>query len=140
MAASSFKSGYNAGLQINSNPMPIARWTVSASSELALFKNSMTGPIAVPEGTYKEYTFTFELDFDFGNDPFASPFNIAPGAQLTNAAFYLSQSARGAYDGKVLTATKIFIQTCPIMADTVANRSVSSTVTGRLYETVTLPS
>lgn len=139
MATPVFKSGYNAGLKINSNALPLVRFTITMTSEECLFANSETNNVKVPEGTYLQYMVTGTMDYDFANDPFAAPYNIAPGAQLTNAVFYLAQTARGNYDGKTFTASNIFIVSCPINADTVANTTVGGSFQARCYGTIVLP-
>ena len=113
MAASVFHSGYFGTAALGSNELSITSWEVHPTAQLVEFKNSKSGGFVLREATFKDCTVTIDLDFDFGNNPFQSPFAIQPGTTLSTVKLFLFQSAAGMLDGLAWTFTSLVVDSTP---------------------------
>jgi hypothetical protein len=80
---------------------------------LVEFKNSKSGGYVLREATFKDCSVTIDADFDFGNNPFQTPYSIQPGTTLTNVKLCLHQSASGQLDGLAWTFSSLVVDSTP---------------------------
>jgi hypothetical protein len=113
MAASVFHSGSFGTAALGSNELSITGWEVNPTAQLVEFKNSKSGGYVLREATFKDCSVTIDADFDFGNNPFQSPYSITPGTTLTNVKLCLHQSTSGALDGLAWTFTSLVVDSTP---------------------------
>lgn len=113
MAASVFHSGYLGTAALGSNELSVVSWDVQPTAQLVEFKNSKSGGYVLREATFKDCTVTLEVDFDFGNNPFQSPYSIQPGTTLANVKLCLQQSAPGQLDGLAWTFASLVVESTP---------------------------
>jgi hypothetical protein len=113
MAASVFHSGNFGTAALGTNELSITSWDVQPTAQLVEFKNSKSGGFVLREATFKDCSVTIEVDFDFGNNPFQSPFSIQPGTTLSNVNLYLHQSAAGLLDGLAWAFTSLVVDSTP---------------------------
>jgi hypothetical protein len=113
MAASVFHSGYLGTAALGSNELSVVSWDVQPTAQLVEFKNSKSGGYVLREATFKDCTVTIEVDFDFGNNPFQSPYSIQPGTTLSNVKLCLQQSASGQLDGLAWTFASLVVESTP---------------------------
>lgn len=114
MATPIFYAGFYGTAAIGANELAVTRWDVTPIVQTQEFKNSMSGPAVVRQPTFQDVSGTLDLDYDFANDPFASPPAIIVGSILTNLALYLHQSAKNALDGKKWVFPSIIIESTPM--------------------------
>jgi hypothetical protein len=95
------------------NELPITHWEVQPSAELTQFKNSRSGGFVLREASFKDCLVAIDIDYDFGNNPFASPISIAVGATLSNVNLYLHQSAAGALNGPFWSFSSLIVEGTP---------------------------
>ncbi|MGD1275670.1 MAG: hypothetical protein ABR964_00430 [Tepidisphaeraceae bacterium] len=113
MAASVFHSGYYGTAALGSSELPITKWEVQPTVELTPFKNSKSGGYVLREATFKDCTVEIDIDFDFGNNPFAAPLSINVGAVLSNVKLCLHQSSAGALDGLCWSFSSLIVDGTP---------------------------
>jgi len=113
MSASVFHSGSFGTAAIGTSEISITGWEVHPTAQLVEFKNSKSGGYVLREATFKDCSVTLDADFDFGNNPFASPTSIQPGATLTSVKLLLHQSAAGQLDGLAWTFTSLVVDSTP---------------------------
>ena len=99
MAASVFHAGNFGNAALGSNPLAITAWDVQTPTKLVEFKNSQSGGYVLREATFKDCAVMIDVDFDFGNNPFDSPFSLSSGITLTNVVLCLHQSTYNSLDG-----------------------------------------
>ncbi|MGD0462163.1 MAG: hypothetical protein ABSB74_06720 [Tepidisphaeraceae bacterium] len=83
------------------------------TAQLVEFKNSKSGGYVLREATFKDCSVAIELDFDFGNNPFQTPYSIQPGTTLTNVKLCLHESAAGVLDGLAWTFSSLVVDSTP---------------------------
>jgi hypothetical protein len=83
-------SGKDGTATINGAEIPLTGWSVNPTSDIVGFRNSKTGKFTKRETTFKDLTFSIDLDFDFDANPFAVGVGLIPGAALTNVKLYLN--------------------------------------------------
>jgi hypothetical protein len=113
MAASVFHSGSFGTAALGTNELSITGWDVQPTAQLVEFKNSKSGGYVLREATFKDCSVTIQLDYDFGNDPFGTPFSITPGATLTSVILCLHQTASGSLDGPQWSFTSLVVEGTP---------------------------
>jgi hypothetical protein len=113
MAASVFHSGAFGTAALGTNELSVTGWSVQPSAELVEFKNSKSGGYVLREATFKDCTVTIDVDFDFGNNPFQTPYSIQPGATLTNVELYLNQTGAGQLNGLAWTFSSLVVDSTP---------------------------
>jgi hypothetical protein len=113
MAASVFHSGSFGTAALGTNELSVVGWSVQPTAELVEFKNSKSGGYVLREATFKDCTVTIDVDFDFGNNPFQSPYSIQPGTTLSTVKLCLSQTAAGALDGLAWTFSSLVVDSTP---------------------------
>jgi hypothetical protein len=113
MAASVFHSGSFGTAALGTNELSVTGWEVQPTAQLVEFKNSKSGGYVLREATFKDCSVTIQIDYDFGNDPFSSPYSLAPGATLTNVVLCLHQTAAGALDGPNWSFTSLVVDGTP---------------------------
>jgi hypothetical protein len=113
MAASVFHSGSFGTAALGTNELSIVGWEVHPTAQLVEFKNSKSGGYVLREATFKDCQVMIDVDFDFGNNPFQSPFSLAPGATLTSVKLCLHQSAAGQLDGLAWTFSSLVVESTP---------------------------
>ncbi len=113
MAASVFHSGSFGTAALGTNELSITAWSVQPTAQLVEFKNSKSGGFVLREATFKDCSVAIEMDFDFGNNPFQTPFSIQPGTTLTNVKLCLHQSAAGVLDGLAWTFSSLVVDSTP---------------------------
>jgi hypothetical protein len=113
MAASVFHSGSSGTAALGSNEISITGWEVHPTAQLVEFKNSRSGGFVLREATFKDCSVTIDADFDFGNNPFQTPYSIQPGTTLTNVILCLHQSTSGALDGPAWTFASLVVDSTP---------------------------
>src|ERR1700722_18944347 len=109
MAASVFHSGSFGTAALGTNELSIVGWDVHPTAQLVEFKNSKSGGYVLREATFKDCSVTNDVDFDFGNNPFQTPFSLQPGTTLTNVKLCLHQTTAGALDGLAWTFTSLVV-------------------------------
>lgn len=82
-------SGKDGAVTIAGSEPPITQWSVNPTNELQAFRNSLSGNYTIVEPTFKDATFEINIDYDFDNNPFASPINIDIGTELTQVKLFL---------------------------------------------------
>jgi hypothetical protein len=109
---SQFYSGVGGTASIGTPPveLTITDWEVRPSAQLTRFRNSKSGPYDIVEANWLSATVTISIEFDFGNNPFAT---IQVGSRLTNVALYLHQSAPGQLDGPAWTFGSLIVTSTP---------------------------
>jgi hypothetical protein len=113
MAASVFHSGFYGTAALGGDELPITKWEVQPTVELTPFKNSKSGGFILREATFQDCIVEIDVDFDFANNPFASPLNINVGAVLTNVKLYLHQSSAGSLDGLFWAFSSLIVDGTP---------------------------
>jgi hypothetical protein len=113
MAASVFHSGAFGTAALGTNELSVTGWAVQPTAQLVEFKNSKSGGYVLREATFKDCTVSIDVDFDFGNNPFQTPYSIQPGTTLTNVMLYLYQSAAGALNGLAWTFGSLVVESTP---------------------------
>ena len=113
MSSSIFHSGSFGTAALGSSELSITGWDVNPTAQLVEFKNSKSGGYVLREATFKDCSVTIDVDFDFGNNPFQTPYSIQPGATLTGVKLCLHQSAAGQLDGLAWTFTSLVVDSTP---------------------------
>jgi hypothetical protein len=113
MAASVFHSGSFGTAALGTNELSVTSWSVQPTAQLTEFKNSKSGGYVLREATFKDCSVSIDVDFDFGNNPFQTPYSIAPGSTLTNVKLFLYQSAAGQLDGLAWTFSSLVVDSAP---------------------------
>ena len=113
MAASVFHSGAFGTAALGTNELSVVGWSVQPTAQLVEFKNSKSGGYVLREATFKDCSVTIDADFDFGNNPFQTPYSIQPGTTLTNVKLCLHQSASGQLDGLAWTFSSLVVDSTP---------------------------
>jgi hypothetical protein len=113
MPASVFHSGFGGTAAVGGNELPVTSWEVQPSVELTQFRNSRSGGFVLREATYKDCLVSIQLDYDFGNNPFAAPTAIVVGATLSNVNLYLHQSSAGALNGSYWNFASLIVEGTP---------------------------
>lgn len=81
-----FHAGNQGTATINAVELAVVSWSVDPSVEIARFRNSKTAGFTVKEATWKEATFSIEVDWDFDLNPFAA---VGLGTTVTNVKLFL---------------------------------------------------
>jgi hypothetical protein len=113
MPSSVFHSGFYGTAAVGGNELPILNWEVQPTVELQQFKNSRSGGFIIREATFKDCTVSIQLDYDFGNNPFATPFSLTIGSTITNVNLYLHQTAPGSLNGSYWSFSTLIIEGTP---------------------------
>jgi hypothetical protein len=113
MAASVFYSGFYGTAALGGSELPITQWIVQPTVELTPFKNSKSGGFIIREATFQDCAVEIDIDFDFGNNPFASSQSINVGAVLNNVKLYLHQSSAGTLDGLAWGFSSLIVDGTP---------------------------
>ncbi|MGA2584768.1 MAG: hypothetical protein ABSG31_15940 [Tepidisphaeraceae bacterium] len=113
MPASVFYSGFYGTAAVGGNELPIINWEVQPTVELQQFKNSKSGGFIIREATYQDCVVTIQIDYDFGNNPFAAPTTLTAGSTITNVNLYLHQTAPGALNGSYWSFSSLIIESTP---------------------------
>ena len=113
MSASVFHSGSFGTAAIGSNELSITGWEVQPTAQLVEFKNSKSGGYVLREATFKDCAVVLQLEYDFGNDPFASPYSIGVGVTLSSVNLFLHQSGASTLDGPKWAFTSLVVDTTP---------------------------
>lgn len=89
--------------------MPLNRWSLTDALESTVSKNSMSGNfgIVLPSFEAASITCDFDLNIASAQSPWGN--GIKAGQFLQYVYLYLDQSVPGAGDGRVFTATNVFI-------------------------------
>jgi len=93
-----FHSGKSGTATVNGNEVPLIDWSANSSAEIVKFINSKTSNYPLREATFRDFSGSFGIDFDFDNNPFGSPLSITAGTTLTNVKLFLNGTA-GIYWG-----------------------------------------
>jgi hypothetical protein len=113
MAASIFHSGFYGTAAVNGTELPIVKWEVQPIVQLTQFRNSRSGGFIIREATFQDCAVEIDVDFDFGNNPFASPLSLTVGTTLSNVRLYLYQSTAGAMDGPFWNFSSLIVDGTP---------------------------
>lgn len=81
-----FHAGNGGTATVNSVELAVKGWSVDPSVEVARFRNSKTAGYTVKETTWKEATFSIDVDWDFDLNPFAA---LGLGSTVTNVKLFL---------------------------------------------------
>jgi hypothetical protein len=81
-----FHAGNTGTVTIGATELAVTGWAVDPSAEVARFRNSKTGGYTAKEVTWKEATFTIDVDYDFDANPFTT---LGFGTNVTNVKLYL---------------------------------------------------
>jgi hypothetical protein len=111
--SSVFHSGSFGTAAVGSNELSITAWEVQPTAQLVQFKNSKSGGYVLREATFKDCSVSIDVDFDFNNNPFQTPYSLQPGTTLTNVQLFLHQSASGSLDGLAWTFTSLVVDSTP---------------------------
>ena len=147
----------------NASEFNIKNWRAQGTTEEVTFKGSQTGDIPAIEDTYKTWTISGQIGFNFaaGSSPFALgnfsgnmantvtggggnlttgiTQSVYPGALLGNFTGFLHQSQRGALDGKTFSASSLKIKTVDFALDPENPKDILVNFTGSAQGTVILP-
>lgn len=89
-----FHSGLTGTVTVNGTELPIKNWSVNPDVREAATDNSKSGGFILRESSGgKTCQFSFQHDFDFDANPFASPINLVIGQKITNTKLFLNGTA-----------------------------------------------
>lgn len=81
-----FHAGNQGTATVAGVELSVVSWSVDPNTEIARFRNSKTAGFTKKEATWKEATFTIDVDWDFDANAFAT---VGLGTTVTNVRLYL---------------------------------------------------
>ena len=89
-----FHAGNKGLVTVNGVELPTVNWSVDPAIDIQRFANSKTAGFRKKEGTYKDATFSAEIDYDFDLNPFGvTGGNLQIGNFVTNVRLYLNTTS-----------------------------------------------
>lgn len=85
-----FLAGNTGTATFNGVEVPVTGWNVNPSVDVVRFANSKTSGFRKKQTTYKDATFSVDMDYDFDSSPFAVSPGLTLGAVLTNVKLFLN--------------------------------------------------
>lgn len=72
--------------------LAITNWNFDPKVDIVPFRNSKTGNYSKKEATYHDADGSMTFDFDFDDNPFATPVSLSEGDNITDVKLFLGPS------------------------------------------------